>query len=138
MNHPGNRYFRSVVADRKSQYAVMQRTADKEVVAMQVFKAISCQKPPGRFLDVNEDGSYYEVPRKTALAKIKQALREDAEKKTKTSSESKTSKSSKESAKPKSSVKSKYQSSSSRKPSGKGYDKEDWDYMLNLMINIDK
>ena len=49
-NHPGNRQFRKIVADRKAQYALMKKTCDKEAVAIQVLKDVQNQTPPGRFL----------------------------------------------------------------------------------------
>ena len=128
MSHPGNRYFRNVIADYKSQYALMQRTDDKEAVAMQVLKAIRSQKEAGRFLAQNEDGSYFELDRSAALAKIKQALREDTKKKTK-SNVKRMSKSSKTSG-----AEAKSHGNSKRKL-GKTYDKDDFDRVVELLKN---
>ena len=127
-NHPGNRYFRKVVADRKAQYSLMKKSADKEAVAIQVLKVIQSQTPPGRFVDQKEDGSYFLLDRSAALAKIKQALREGADKTSK-SSETKTKKSSE--AKPKKSISKPNEKS---KKGSKDYKKEDMDRVLELLM----
>ena len=87
-NHPGNQYFRKVVASRKTQYALMTKLEDKEAIANQVFIAIQSQTPQGRFLEPTGNGEYRLLDRKSIMRKIKQALREKLEKKN-TSYESK-------------------------------------------------
>jgi hypothetical protein len=89
-NHPGNKYFRKVVASRRVQYALMTKIEDKDAIANQVLIAIQSQKPPGRFLEPTGNGEYHLLNRVFAMKKIKQALRENPEKKN-TSFESKPS-----------------------------------------------
>lgn len=129
-NLPGNKFFRQVVAGRKEQYAMMKKNADKEAIAIQVLKTIHCQKPPGRFLGQKEDGSYYELDRDAAIAKIKQALREDKPK----SGESKPRKSDPSSTK---TSKKPCAKKPLAKTSNKNYDKRDMDRVLELLMKDD-
>jgi hypothetical protein len=117
----------------------MTRTADKEAVAMQVLKEIHSQTPPGRFLAQKEDSSYFSLDRGDALTKIKQALREGTDKKTTKSKEkNKESKENSKESKEKSASKpsktsEKAISSKGTKQSGKKYDKDDMDRVLELL-----
>ena len=77
-NHSGNRYFREVVDRKKVQYVQTTKTAEKDAIAKSIFKSIKTLNPPGRFLKKCEDGHYYASSDKDALAKIKQALRENS------------------------------------------------------------
>ena len=119
-NHPGNQYLRKVVADRRAQYAIMTKSADKEAVAVQVLKQIQSRTPPGRFLGKNEeDGSYYLLDRKEALNKIKQLFREDLDRK-KSGDETQKKKSSSSEAKAAKKVSKFSKPGDNGKPSSKG------------------
>ena len=138
-NHPGNRYFRQLVADRKPQYALMQKTAEKEAIAIQILKAVQSQTPPGRFLDKRDNGSYYIVDRKVVLVKIKQALREGRGQMIKSSgTKPATSKPSRKALKPppKTCGNSKRASNTSNS-SSKHYTNDDFNRMLDLLVKKD-
>ena len=77
-NHSGNCFFREVIDKKKVQYVQTTKTAEKEAIAKLVFKSIKTLNPSGRFLKKGEDGNYYASSDKDALAKIKQALRENS------------------------------------------------------------
>lgn len=76
--HPGNQYFRSYVRHLKNEY-VMTPKPNKPAFAKLIFKRFVALDPPGRFLKKN--GEHWEdMEEKKAIGKIRQALREDADK----------------------------------------------------------
>ena len=77
-NHPGNCYLREAIDKKKIQYVQSTKTCGKDAIAKSIFKSIKTLNPPGRFLKKSEDGNYYASSDKDALAKIKQALRENS------------------------------------------------------------
>lgn len=81
-SHPGNKRYRKVVQNRKTQYAMMTTTQDKNAVAIQVLQDIKMLNPPSRFLvrrnDAGSSDEWSLVQNESSiLTKIKQALREN-------------------------------------------------------------
>ena len=67
-----------MVEGRKVDY-VNSKRLDKPLVALEIIKAWRSQKPPGRFLKLDERTSlWYDVGDKKAREKTSQALREKA------------------------------------------------------------
>ena len=87
-SHPGNKRFRKVVQNRKTQYAMMTKTEDKNAVAIQVLQDIKMLSPPSRFLvrrnDADSSSDEWSVVQNESsiLNKIKQNLRENPAKNT--------------------------------------------------------
>ena len=77
-NHHGNCYFRDGVQRNKIQYIQATKTAAKDAIANHILHSVKRLNPPGRFLKKADDGKYYASSDKDALAKIKQALRENS------------------------------------------------------------
>ena len=76
-NHPGNQFFRRVVASRRPQYTMMTKIKDKEAIANQILYTIQSQTPPGRFLEPTGTKDEYKLmSQESVMKKIKQALRE--------------------------------------------------------------
>lgn len=77
-HHPGNKRYRKLVEARKVDY-VNSKRLDKPLVALDIIKMWRSQKPPGRFLKIDEDsGLWHDVGDKKAREKTSQALREKA------------------------------------------------------------
>lgn len=77
-HHPGNKRYRKIVEGRKVDY-VNSKRLDKPLVALQIIRAWRSQKPPGRFLKLDEKTSlWHDVGNKKAREKTSQALREKA------------------------------------------------------------
>ncbi len=81
-NHPGNRYFRSLIAEVRADYVASPRF-DRASFAENILKKIkTATNPPPRFLKYDKDitsstGVWSEVTHAKALIKTKQALREN-------------------------------------------------------------
>ena len=76
-NHPGNQFFRRVVASRRPQYTIITKIKDKEAIANHILYAIQSQTPPGRFLEPTGTKDEYKLmSQESVMKKIKQALRE--------------------------------------------------------------
>lgn len=77
-HHPGNKRYRKLVDARKVDY-VNSKRLDKPLVALEIIKTWRSQKPPGRFLKLEESTSlWHDVGDKKAREKTSQALREKA------------------------------------------------------------
>lgn len=77
-HHPGNKRYRKLVEGRKVDY-VNSKRLDKPLVALDIIREWRSQKPPGRFLKIDEDtGLWHDVGDKKAREKTSQALREKA------------------------------------------------------------
>lgn len=77
-HHPGNKRYRKLVEGRKVDY-VNSKRLDKPLVALEIIKEWRSQKPPGRFLKLDElTGLWHDVGDKKAREKTSQALREKA------------------------------------------------------------
>jgi hypothetical protein len=73
-NHEGNRLFRAIVVDHQTEYLIA-RKMEKAIIAKQILEAVHSNG--GRFLKRDKSAhSWIEVPRKQAIAKTSQALRE--------------------------------------------------------------
>ena len=78
--HPGNQYFRSLVAHLKNEYVISERS-DKPMFAKLIHGHIRALNPPGRFLKrETKDSDWIDMGDKKAIEKTRQALREDADK----------------------------------------------------------
>lgn len=76
--HPGNIYFRSLVATHKGTY-VSSSHKDKKNIKLRIVQQIQNRCPSGRFLHKNNMTSLWNcMNQKEALRKTGQALREDA------------------------------------------------------------
>lgn len=91
-NHLGNKEFRANIADWKSTYQTT-RKLDKVKIAMAIYRSYQEDDPasgsPRRFLK-QINGQWYKLPKKMALAKISQALRERGNESAKTAGHAKT------------------------------------------------
>ena len=77
-HHPGNKRYRKMVEDRKVEYVACKRL-DKPLVALSIIREWRGQKPPGRFLKMDDNtGLWNDVGDKKAREKTSQALREKA------------------------------------------------------------
>jgi hypothetical protein len=77
-HHPGNKVYRRMVEDKKIEYVNCKRL-DKPLVALSIIKIWRGQKPPGRFLKMDDKtGLWNDVGDKKAREKTSQALREKA------------------------------------------------------------
>ena len=77
-HHPGNKRYRKMVEDRKVDY-INSKRLDKPLVALDIIKEWRAQKPPGRFLKMDDKtGLWFDVGDKKAREKTSQALREKA------------------------------------------------------------
>lgn len=77
-HHPGNKRYRQMVEDRKVEYVACKRL-DKPLVALGIIREWRGQKPPGRFLKMDDNtGLWNDVGDKKAREKTSQALREKA------------------------------------------------------------
>lgn len=77
-HHPGNKRYRKMVEDRKVEYVACKRL-DKPLVALGIIREWRGQKPPGRFLKMDDNtGLWNDVGDKKAREKTSQALREKA------------------------------------------------------------
>ena len=77
-HHPGNKRYRKIVEDRKVEYVACKRL-DKPLVALGIIRDWRGQKPPGRFLKMDDNtGLWNDVGDKKAREKTSQALREKA------------------------------------------------------------
>lgn len=75
---PGNKQFRSFVAEQKSNY-VFATKAEKPSFADALWQRIQELNPPGRFLKQDgKTGKWEIIPQKKSFAKIRQAFREGA------------------------------------------------------------
>jgi hypothetical protein len=77
-HHDGNKYYRKLVSERKSDYRSMSNCTKKAEVSKSIFYSI--QSKGGRFLideTTSGDPHWREMDVKEALRKISQALRED-------------------------------------------------------------
>jgi len=77
--HPGNKKFRTWVAERKERYTLAIDKGAKLDLAKEILSLLRSQSPPGRVLKYDSvTGLYEEVDEKKALTKTTQALREGA------------------------------------------------------------
>ena len=75
-HHPGNCKYRSIVIERKFEYKQTKNNTCKHKIAQSILMDIENLSPPGRFLSLDEDGTYYEQTNNfVILTKIKSALR---------------------------------------------------------------
>jgi hypothetical protein len=74
-NHPGNLLFREFVLQEKDTYGAAPRQV-KAVIAGRVVERILKLSPPGRFLEIGDDGRYYDVDPHRVFEKTCQACRE--------------------------------------------------------------
>ena len=76
--HQGNINFRSLVKKYKRDYAIGDE-ATKNMCCFAVYNYIKSQNPPGRFLELDlRSQQWFEIKKRDAFRKIKQALREGA------------------------------------------------------------
>jgi hypothetical protein len=76
--HPGNEHFRSLVKSYKEEYVAVPKS-QKKLYSKIIYDEIRSMNPPGRFLKQDPATKLWsDVGHKTALAKIRQALREGA------------------------------------------------------------
>jgi len=77
-HHEGNKRYRKLVEKRKMDY-VNSKRLDKPLVALDIIRGWREQKPPGRFLKLDDKtGMWEDVGDKKAREKTSQALREKA------------------------------------------------------------
>ena len=77
VNHnPGNKAYRDIVSRHKQSYADEMDHAKKTTIAWGIVAEIRKFNPPGRFLQRNADGDWFDIGEARAVAKTKQALRE--------------------------------------------------------------
>lgn len=77
-HHEGNKRYRRMVERRKVDYVNCKRI-DKPLVALDIIREWRAQKPPGRFLKLDESsGLWHDVGDRKAREKTSQALREKA------------------------------------------------------------
>jgi hypothetical protein len=77
-HHDGNKRYRTMVEKRKVDY-VNSKRLDKPLVALDIIREWRNQKPPGRFLKLDEKTDlWFDVGDKKAREKTSQALREKA------------------------------------------------------------
>ncbi len=78
--HQGNRLLRSLVKAIRVDYVLTQKR-DKKHFSEFIFRRISGQDPPGRFLKKDpKTDTWIDIGHKKALIKTRQALRENANK----------------------------------------------------------
>lgn len=74
--HVGNYTFRYLVQLNKPIYVTCKKS-QKRTISKNIVTAIKNQKPPGRFLELNnKDGLWYEITDSRTIEKTSQALRE--------------------------------------------------------------
>ena len=74
-NHPGNHMFRRVVNENKELYHKCEKKSHRFFLAVSIIAAV--ERNGGRFLKRDEKaGKWVKIPRKDAIAKTNQALRE--------------------------------------------------------------
>jgi len=73
--HPGNMYFRSLIANERIEYATSNPRQKKEI-SKRVVEAIYKRVPPGRFLTKDKRDRWEVMSAKKILKKTSQALRE--------------------------------------------------------------
>jgi hypothetical protein len=77
-HHDGNKRYRRMVEKRKTDYVNCKRI-DKPLISLDIIREWRAQKPPGRFLKLDESsGLWYDVGDRKAREKTSQALREKA------------------------------------------------------------
>lgn len=77
-HHDGNKRYRRMVEKRKVDYVNCKRI-DKPLISLEIIREWRAQKPPGRFLKLDESsGLWYDVGDRKAREKTSQALREKA------------------------------------------------------------
>lgn len=77
-HHDGNKRYRRMVDKRKVDY-VNSKRLDKPLIALDIIREWRAQKPPGRFLKLDEaTGLWEDVGDRKAREKTSQALREKA------------------------------------------------------------
>mmetsp|Transcript_2504 Transcript_2504/g.3687 ORF Transcript_2504/g.3687 Transcript_2504/m.3687 type:complete len:158 (-) Transcript_2504:220-693(-) len=89
IQHPGNKYFRSLVKDRQEEYATLRRQ-DKSSLVREILQSIDNRN--GRFLRQLGTGEWVEVHDAISYEKTCQALREYQKTRKKSSSKKATSK----------------------------------------------
>jgi len=77
-DHEGNKYFRSLVKEKKYEYIIAPKK-QKPIYARLIGDKIRSLNPPGRFLKYSRHtGLYDDIGDKEAITKTRQALREGA------------------------------------------------------------
>lgn len=74
-NHPGNLLFRQLVLEQKSAYNSAPRQ-EKGMIASSIVERVRTLDPPGRFLELGDDGLFRDVQEHRVLEKTCQACRE--------------------------------------------------------------
>jgi len=77
-NHVGNTNYRKLVSHNKRLYITCPKR-HKIIVSRSIVEAVRRQNPPGRFLNKEADGLWYDIGHQKALEKTSQALREGAQ-----------------------------------------------------------
>jgi hypothetical protein len=72
-HHPGNSNWRSLVSANKRLYLTLPKR-QKGLVAKSIVHAVRSQNPPGRFLQRDEHGLWYDIGDDKAWFKTSQAL----------------------------------------------------------------
>jgi hypothetical protein len=76
--HAGNVQFREIVAERKNAYLSKKtKKLEKVHIAADIVYYIRDMTPPGRFLNQDADGFWWDIGDARAFKKVGQALRED-------------------------------------------------------------
>jgi hypothetical protein len=77
-NHPGNKFYNTVVSTRRKSFVLAHNdTQTKNDIIQSIYDSVRKQSPPGRFLEKNKDGSYCIKSKEAACRKIKKALTEN-------------------------------------------------------------
>mmetsp|Transcript_15706 Transcript_15706/g.23094 ORF Transcript_15706/g.23094 Transcript_15706/m.23094 type:complete len:658 (-) Transcript_15706:294-2267(-) len=76
-NHVGNGHWRTLVQANKRLYISLPKR-QKMFVAQSIVRAVRAQTPPGRFLQKDKSGKWYDIGDQKAQEKTSQALREGA------------------------------------------------------------
>ena len=71
--HIGNSYWRQLVGANKRLYLTLPKR-HKALVAKSIVHAIRSRDPPGRFLEKEKDGMWYDIGDRRAREKTSQAL----------------------------------------------------------------
>jgi len=74
-NHPGNKYYRSLVSAVKDIYSDYPKDR-KQLISELIYECIKSLEPPGLFVHELRGDKWEEAEKKDALRKISQALRE--------------------------------------------------------------
>ncbi|GAX23964.1 hypothetical protein FisN_26Lu027 [Fistulifera solaris] len=75
-HHKGNKRYRKMVNDHKLEYTGLNKKNEKTAFAEKIVFAWRNQDPPGRFLQNDKKGEWYDVGDGIARKKTSQALRE--------------------------------------------------------------